>query len=125
MKFMGSIADVNELLNKTEVQQGYTYVLTAKSGDYAIGDLFIAKADDVNSSLADWVHVPSGYVAAHDPKLEYVDENTVKLKSGASGAHLGSITFVAAANTSTTVVVSEDNDIYNPTVTIGMSWGSF
>ena len=128
MKFMGQIESTDALLSNTKVEAGHTYVLTKKSGNYAIGDLFIAKADGVNDSIADWVHVPSGYVAAHDPKIQHsnsTDSSVVKLISGASNAHLGSIKFTAAANTSTTVEVSNNNDALNPVVTIGMSWGSF
>ena len=128
MKFMGQIETTDALLSKTKVEAGHTYVLTKKSGNYAIGDLFIAKADGVNNSIADWVHVPSGYVAAHDPKIQHsnsTDSSVVKLISGASNAHLGSIKFAAAANTSTTVEVSNNNDALNPVVTIGMTWGSF
>lgn len=128
MKFMGQIETTDALLSKTKVEAGHTYVLTKKSGNYAIGDLFIAKADGVNNSIADWVHVPSGYVAAHDPKILHnnsTDSSVVKLISGASNALLGSIKFVAAANTSATVEVSNNNDALNPVVTIGMSWGSF
>ena len=128
MKFMGQIETTDALLSNTKVEAGHTYVLTKKSGNYAIGDLFIAKTDGVNDSIADWVHVPSGYVAAHDPKIQHsnsTDSSVVKLISGASNAHLGSIKFTAAANTSTTVEVSNNNDALNPVVTIGMSWGSF
>ena len=128
MKFMGQIETTDALLSKTKVEAGHTYVLTKKSGNYAIGDLFIAKADGVNNSIADWVHVPSGYVAAHDPKIQHsnsTDSSVVKLISGASNAHLGSIKFTAAANTSATVEVSNNNDALNPVVTIGMTWGSF
>lgn len=128
MKFMGQIETTDALLSKTKVEAGHTYVLTKKSGNYAIGDLFIAKADGVNNSIADWVHVPSGYVAAHDPKIQHsnsTDSSVVKLISGASNAHLGSIKFTAATNTSATVEVSNNNDALNPVVTIGMSWGSF
>lgn len=125
MKFMGEITDADSLKSKENVEAGHTYVLTAKDGNYAIGDLFIARTDGDNQ---DWVHVPSGYVAAHDPKILHnnsTDKDTIKLISGASNAHLGSIKFVAAANTSTTVEIKNNNDALNPVVTIGMSWGSF
>lgn len=125
MKFMGEITDADSLKTKENVEAGHTYVLTAKDGNYAVGDLFIARTDGDNQ---DWVHVPSGYVAAHDPKIQHnnsTDKDTIKLISGASNAHLGSIKFVAAENTSTTVKVENNNDALNPVVTIGMSWGSF
>ncbi len=125
MKFMGEIASTDALLDKTDVEAGHTYVLTVKDGDYAVGDLFIAKEDGVNTSITSWVHVPSGYVAANDPKLMYEDADSIKLQSQASGANLGSITFKAAANSSVTVVVSDDTTHNHPTVTVGMEWGSF
>jgi transcriptional regulator with XRE-family HTH domain len=64
------------------------------------------ETDGKNDALTDWVHVPSGYVAAHDPKIHHsntTESDTVKLISGASNAHLGSIKFTAAPNTSTFV----------------------
>ena len=135
MKFMGQISSVTELLAlpASEVEAGHTYVLIENSPDssgigYAIGDLFIAKTDGKNDALTDWVHVPSGYVAAHDPKIHHsntTESDTVKLISGASNAHLGSIKFTAAPNTSTFVQVTNTNDSLNPVVTIGMQWGSF
>lgn len=135
MKFMGQISAVTELIDipSSEVEAGHTYVLTVNSPasdgvSYAIGDLFIARTDGKNDSLEDWVHVPSGYVAAHDPKIYHsntTDSDTIKLISGASSAHLGSIKFTAAPNTSTFVQVTNTNDSLNPVVTIGMQWGSF
>lgn len=118
MIYKGSVSKASELLSKSNVEAGHTYVLTAIdstiSGGARPGDLFIAHIDNP-TSLSDWDHVKTGY----DASLEQ------KLSADASGIKLtyfdGKVDTVAIESTNNNIKVSvADNKI-----SIGMEWGTF
>lgn len=119
MKFMGSITAYNDLLSKSGVEAGHTYVLTAADSSstsnktYAVGDLFIALADGDNTQ---WTHVPSGYVQGLETLIG--TDNQLVMKNH-TGTAVGAITVEAAIDTAITATVA------NNKLTIGMEWGSF
>lgn len=116
MVYMGSISKVNDLLSKTNVEAGHTYVLTAIDTEATArpGDLFVAHTDNP-TGLSNWDHVKTGY----DASLEQ------KLSADASGIKLtyfdGKVDTVAIESTNDNIKVS----IANNKISIGMEWGTF
>ena len=118
MIYKGSISKASELLSKSNVEAGHTYVLTAidstVSGGARPGDLFVAHIDNPGS-LSDWDHVKTGY----DASLEQ------KLSADASGIKLtyfdGKVDTVAIESTNDNIKVS----ITDNKISIGMEWGTF
>ena len=141
------LPSIGAVVNEKTLSAGWTYkaidefTLTQGEGDNAtitpvyIGDLLIASgAEDENGHLTtlEWKHVPAGYVADYNPKMDLVagtNSAVISLTSGANktdsdttndyDGDLGSVVVKAATDSAVTVsaVGSE--------IAIGMVWGEF
>lgn len=128
MTFKKSISKESDLPTE-DVKNGDTYVVaqgfTSADGTvYYAGDLVIAKGeetDGVITSDLSWDRVQTGYSSTLDPKLTGTNNEIALTSLNGNGnvGDLGKIAFVADANTSASVSVS------NHTVTIGMVWEDF
>lgn len=125
MTFKSHVTDFNTLLAlpANQVNAGDTYVMSASSNGWAAGDLIIALQDGKNYSTAEppekiaeyWVHIPSGYSASTENKLNAIN-NSLVFKN-----YLGTVLNTIKLQGSAGVKVTAAND----TVTVAMEWGSF
>lgn len=126
MTYKGGIANVSELLAKTDVEAGDTYVITtnhtANGVSYYAGDLMVA-AKDGATVIGEWTHVTTGYQASQENKLVAKD-NGVELQSYA-GTSLGSLAFNSNNLTIATTSQANPSGGYITNVSINLDWGTF
>lgn len=125
MNFIEGVEKASDL-PKSGVHVGDTYVATDSFtlegvGTIYAGDLLIASGTEIDGVIAEglvkWNHVETGYIHQHEASLTG-EENSIRLRSHLN-ADLGTIQFVADANSNVSVSVANDK------VTIGMVWGTF
>ena len=126
MTYHGGVANVSELLTKTDVEAGDTYVITvnhtADNVSYYAGDMMVA-AKDGASVIGDWTHVTTGYQASQENKL-VVKGNGVELQSYA-GTSLGSLAISSDNLTVSTTNQANPSGGYITNVKVNLDWGTF
>ena len=147
MVFIDVVASEDELpavgatVNGKKLSNGWTYkavdeFIMENGTPVYIGDLLIAsgtEGEDGSLTSVTWKHVPSGYVADYNPKMDLVNagDNLAKitLTSGANktdsddtndyDGDLGNVIIKSAADSAVTVAVTGSE------IAIGMAWGTF
>lgn len=127
MDYMGGVGAESELLAKTDVKVGDTYVATQKftldGATVYPGDLVIAQGTEANGVVADptWDVVHTGYDASLEQTITTAD-GKIQLTS-ATGNNNGQVAFESKKeNGNTSAVVVE---VANNVVSIGMVWEDF
>lgn len=147
MVFIDVVASEDELpavgatVNGKKLSNGWTYkavdeFIMENGTPVYIGDLLIAsgtEGEDGSLTSVTWKHVPSGYVADYNPKMDLVNagDNLAKitLTSGANktdsddtndyDGDLGNVIIKSATDSAVTVAVTGSE------IAIGMAWGTF
>lgn len=136
MVYKEGVSSQTDLENKaaanTELSVGHTYIatdnFTLDGKTVYAGDILIASGtEDANGKLTvdtvEWVHVSSGYVLEHMPKI-YVDEiDGIVLTSLNGEGTKGDLGSINVESTSDNITVTLDGD--NNKISVGLVWDTF
>ena len=123
MRYMGTVASINNLVALTDVENGNTYKFTGGNikvsslTEIRQGDVFIAKGTEVSGVLVgDWTWdvIPSGDES--DTTYKFEGSNTGIILKEASGQERGTLNF--ATNEYLSAVTNVSSDKLDTTVTV-------
>ena len=131
-----SWADLNtKATNNTDLSIGQTYIATSNFTDtkdgydkvYA-GDILVATGTEnangkLTASNVTWVHVSSGYVEEHMPKITIDEEDGIVLTSLNGEGTSGDLGSIGIESTSDNITVTLDGD--NNKISVGLVWDTF
>mgnify|MGYP003296684158 CR=1 FL=1 len=131
-----SWADLNtKASSNTDLSIGQTYIATSNFTDtktgydkvYA-GDILVATGTEnadgkLTASNVTWVHVSSGYVEEHMPKITIDEEDGILLTSLNGEGTPGDLGSIGIESTSDNITVTLDGD--NNKISVGLVWDTF